>query len=465
MGHQFAPITVHPSVYDCLLVMSEGRPLLPRLRELSWSQKATTGREYLALISSTLCRLHLRIEERRGYHPLFSRHDLERGGEPRQREYAARWILDTILSRAVKLEHLTLDGFHHLAMLAPLARCRHLRTLDISSSLKNRNVEFSLLVSTLAGVTTLTRLDLTINKMWGANQDLFDLIPPRYFNSLETLRLIVNTGSYPGEPASIFGATDFPRLRNLSIRFNTERDASVDSPERALRHILLLPAPFAHIRALYVRLDIRIPIFPALRAHWLPGTGVRLSLLLLPLASLYGLQKLHVVSGTQTRISCVDDDIHAISRQWANLMTLAISLDTFSGNISVFALDHMLRSWPKLEVLCLPTLIDFTTLQCVRPHRNLRRLSILSLPPARHVKEVKDFAVYLSMQFPNLQTEQPFPHLTFPGEDQDGRWTPCHAWWLILDLVRQAQGIIQSRRSRDQTAGVLPAQVPFLQIN
>ena len=81
MGHQFAPITVHPSVYDCLLVMSEGRPLLPRLRELSWSQKATTGREYLALISTTLCRLHLRIEERRGYHPLFSRHDLERGGD------------------------------------------------------------------------------------------------------------------------------------------------------------------------------------------------------------------------------------------------------------------------------------------------------------------------------------------------------------------------------------------------
>lgn len=443
-GHRGRNIIIDPSVYGSLFHMNDSRPLLPRLREMSWSQRGSSDRRIVYLICPTLRRLHIRTKDgadnpRMSFYRSRYHRDIERRRykEPRRRDYVLRWILREVLPKGVNLEHLTLDGIHHFMLLAPVSRCPRLETLDLPSSLANWNMDVPQLISTLGGIARLTRLTMSVDQGWDIEEDV--LQPTiQQFESLETLHLSTRIVKKPQPPALVFATADCQRLRNLTIQFDTEDIEFLESS--CLRQVLRTPAGFAHMRTLYVRFQGPV--------DW-RSAPPQLSSFLLPLAPLHKLEQLYIVC-EETLFACTDEDIRLITRHWRNLSTFAATFMSQDGNPSARALDHIAHNWPRLEVLCLPSLRDLASFdKHLCPHHSLRHLGILSFVAYREIRsqedyiEVKNFAVYLSLQFPNLKTGQPFPARL--SNDVDHVWKQCHSWGKILEVVQQARSLIRQR--------------------
>ena len=437
--HHSRSIIVDLSVYECLSQMNDGKPLLPHLRELSWSQKGANDRRIIYLASPTLRRLHIQTKDgsenlRMVLHRSRYLRDIigrRRYKEPRRRDHALRCILREVLLRAVNLEHLTLDGVHHLATIAPVSSCPRVETLELRCSLANSTVDVPRLIATLGGLATLARLTMPVDQTWELEDDILQPSVHR-FESLETLCLSTRIGKKPQSPALAFATADCQRLRKLSMEFDTE-DASKPVLFSDLRQLLRLPAGFAHICTLHV--SFKEPI------KW-GSVPLRLSDFLLPLATLHKLEQLYLVS-EETLLACTDEDIRLLTRHWQNIKSFAATFLSQDGHPSVRALKHIVQGWPRLEVLCLPSLRDLAEFdKNVRPHVHLRHIGILSFVTHKDRAEVANFAVYLSLQFPSLVTERPFP---LRLGDSGYAWQPCHSWWKILEVVKQARSVIQRR--------------------
>lgn len=419
--------------------MNGGRPLLPRLREMSWLQKAASDKRIVYLICPELRRLHIRTRDGSGdprmtfFH---SRHhrDIERRRykEPRVRDYTLSLVLREVLPAAGNLEHLTLEGFHHLVMLVPVSGCPRLETLDLPSSLANRNVDVPQLISALGSIATLSRLTMPVNQEWELSEDFIHPMPPQ-FESLETLHLSTKIVEKPQPPALVFATANCPRLQNLTIVVNMEDMGIIASMD--LRQILRPPAGFVHMRTLYVRFQ-----GPKGLCDWRSVT-LQLSSFLLPLAPLHELEHLYLVC-ERAWFTCTDNDIRLITRHWPNLSTFAAIFRLPQGEYpSVRSLAYIAH-WPRLKVLCLPSLRNLANFDKVLyPHYDLRHFGIISCVEVQDSSEVKNFAVYLSLQFPNLQTAHPFPVRL--NDSVDYEWTMCHHWGKILDVVRQAKSVIE----------------------
>ena len=435
-------VVVDPFVYDYLSHMNNDKPLLPHLREMSWSQKSASDRRIVYLISPTLRRLRIRTHDGSD-NPgmLMYRSRYLRGVEhrrykaPRRRDDVLCWILREVLPRAVNLQHLTLDGFHHLMMLNPVSKCPRLETLELRSSLANSTVDVAQLVAVFGSIVTLSQLTMSVDQTWKLEEDVLQPVIS-LLESLETLHLSTRIGKEPQPPALMFSTANCQRLRKLSIEFDLE---DIDKPMKSsdLRHILRSPSGFAHIRILHVR--FKDPI------GW-SSVPLRLSEFFLPLSTLRQLEKLYLIC-EETLFTCTDNDIQCITHHWRNLTTFAVSFLSHGGNPSARALRHIAQGWPKLEVLCLPSLRDLAEFdKNMWPHLSLHRLDILSFVARRDCVELRNFAVYLAVQFPNLFTERPFPPRL---GDSDSKWQPCHSWWEILTVVKQAQLVIRQKYARE----------------
>lgn len=434
-------VVADPYVYDHLSHMNNDKPLLPHLREMSWSQKGASDRRIVYLIPPTLRRLHIRTHDGSDnprmlmYRSRYLR-DIERRRykEPRRRDHVLRWILREVLPKAVNLEHLTLDGFHHLTTLVPVSGCPRLETLEVRSSLANSTVDVSQLIATFGSLTTLSRLTMSVDQMLTLEEDVLQPVKP-LFESLYDLHLLTRIGQKPQPPALMFATAECRRLRKLSIEFDVE-DAGKLAESSDLHQILRLPSSFAHICILHVRLE---------ETRW-RSAPLQLSDLLSPLATLRKLEKLYLIC-EETLLACTDEDIRLITRHWWGLTTFAANFLPESGGPSVRVLNYIAQGWPKLEVLCLPSLRNLAEFdKNVQPHHSLRRLGILSFVAHRSCIEVGNFAVYLSLRFPNLFTERPFPPRL---GDSNYNWQPCHSWWKILAVVKQARSVIRRRYNWD----------------
>lgn len=441
--HHDQNVVISPMIYRSLSRMNGGGPLLPYLKEVSWSQKAAGDWGIVYLIPPTLRRL--RIQTRHGTDSrrmiLWAIGAIERGryNELQRRDHELCCILREIFSVARNLEHLTLDGFHHLPMLEPAVKCLHLQTLKLPSSFANPELNVPLLLSTLASIRTLRRLAMDIDQTWNFAGNIHQPMRCK-FECLEALylsTLIPNEVRHnPQSPALVFASVACRCLQNLSIKFDMiDLDEDVE-PSNFLK-LFQLPVGFTHIHTLQVHFE-----FPV---GW-SSVPPLLSDFLLPLATLYKLSRLYL-NFRGTMFVCTDQDIRLITRYWPMLTTFAATFlsQRESGQPSVRALDYVTQGWRRLEVLCLPSLQDLSDFKKrVCPHPHLRRIGILSsvITNLRGRAELGNFAVYLSLRFPNMLTEWPSP-VRFGEMDYD--WRVCHHWEMILELVGQARAIIASR--------------------
>ena len=123
---------VDASVYFHLYDLNEGRPLLPNLRELCWSQASYGDPRLLTLASPSLRRIHLEI-----YHHHQSNHPfLPQATPPSPQDYMLRGLLETILLKAHEVEEVVFvgPGWHSVA-LTPLGRWPKLRAVQTLSIL------------------------------------------------------------------------------------------------------------------------------------------------------------------------------------------------------------------------------------------------------------------------------------------------------------------------------------------
>ena len=255
---------------------------------------------------------------------------------------------------------------------------------------------------------------------------------------------------------ALLSAKDCSSLQSLMVWF---RHLDVQHPlfsipsGRLPPRVFQLPLSLLHLKEVHIHFE---------RPLCLHLETASLSAVLAPFASMHRLERFSL-DGGQTRFGCTDRDIDIMTGYWRRLRTLAVAFpvdSTLQTTPSVRALAHIAHGWPLLEVLCLPALLrlgDFTPFPSVVPHRALRQFNIVytgAIGPV-NLSEVKQFAVYLSIQFPNILPVASWDYSVNGTEPI--LWNPRVDWRRVLDLVQQALVIIRERRSGSSTSGSDPA--------
>ncbi|TFY54128.1 hypothetical protein EVJ58_g9037, partial [Rhodofomes roseus] len=323
-AHEFSGVYRHPvaaTLYHHLSIENSGKPLLPNLEELEWSQDQPLVTSLFFLLTPSLRRLTIYMREdpyARRYEESFD-----------QAIHAEEMLLNRVFTLSPRLGYLCLQGTWNRTDVFP-----EIPRID-SPSPAYRSLDFShfgslgMMLNKLADVHYLTFLSVTAVK----------LPPLEERPTFKHLRQLVVKEESPGSSATFLASAAFPKLRSRRLHMPDARipDALWQATAIALPHLRKLYVRRARSRHSPQPMDCSVA--DALRPPARPP------------GSAQGRDRLRRVGPGR-----VDDDVREITRSWPKLQVLKLSHHASSVRPSLHALACVERNCPDLTALALPNL-------------------------------------------------------------------------------------------------------------
>ncbi|KAH9833393.1 uncharacterized protein C8Q71DRAFT_909446 [Rhodofomes roseus] len=315
-AHEFSGVYRHPvgtTVHHHLSIENTGKPLLPNLEELEWSQDQPLVTSLFFLLTPSLRRLTIYMREdpyARRYEQSFD-----------QAIHAEQMLLNRVFTLSPRLGYLCLQGTWNRTDVFP-----EIPRID-SPSPAYRSLDFShfgslgMMVNKLADVPYLTFLSVTAVK----------LPPLEERPTFKHLRQLVVKEESPGSSATFLASAAFPKLRSLRLHMP---DARIPD---ALWQATAIALP--HLRKLYVR--------RARSRHSPQPMDCSVADALRPLLALVDLRRVEIDFGAWA-LDASDDDVREITRSWPKLQVLKLSHHASSVRLSLHALACVERNCPDL---------------------------------------------------------------------------------------------------------------------
>ncbi|KAH9927547.1 hypothetical protein B0H21DRAFT_763188 [Amylocystis lapponica] len=366
------PGAVDPAVKVITALASCSAPdesLFPSLTSLRWSQPSPFGRELLAFLSHTLCRLDVGV----------GRSQL---GLATSKDVTLDHLLGTLSIEAPFLQNLTLSGDATSASLQSVANIRHLTRLDISG------LDFTPdLLHVCAGIDRLMELSMSLRDL--SHDAELNFPDSSAFSTLHSLTIVGPFASI----ARVLPILLSPHLHTLSLT------AQSTQPQRwtdCADLLELLPTHSPYLRTLSLKTALAPPS---------SGTALRLLDACAPLLALHALASVDLAfRGCCTPLAAPDADIAALARAWPALAhcTLAFPLASApDAGPTLTALCALSLHCPALHTLQLPLAATMVPRWTPPEMHGLRRLLVVG--PGKPVADPLGVARFLASVFPQVE--------------------------------------------------------------
>ena len=378
-----------------------GKTFLPALRELHWEIMLSTSVELALLVSPSLQKLTLRINNR-------INHDQD------HRTTDLNALLCNIVPRMSSLTYLRIDG---------------LKTRDFFSILAP--------IHSLAG---LIELDLRSNPAV-ANLDMLKLLAG--MNGLECLTLPAIALSEDSFPEFC----GFPKLRSieiLSIAADTALKVfNMFHPETVVYCILENKEEYwssDQLLAVCESLAERCPKIEELSISSLVDNLDTLKDALAPLTKMRSAREVDLILLGDNTVHISESLIRSFATSWSHLVSLELSCNNARGTLSSRVLVAFADACPQLHGLYLPildfpqTVVEEVSTFPIRTHG----LEVLLVQNPR-VKKADICALILDRLFSNIDVE------TIEGHCPQYGWSSSPEWDLVLQSLSFCQA---ARRNR-----------------
>ena len=407
---------ISPAVWSHIGRLASGKPLLPNLREISWSWTSIQCFALPHIIPPSLRHLTVSVSITHSYD------SMENGTQ--ESEAAFRMMLLAVFSIAPELASLAIISAKNA--LAPIGKLHHLQKLTFDEHSKVNANE----LHALAALRALKHLKL-------GQADISGVIHPPFagcgFNNLETLSV-----EFHPQTAHMYEVFSCPQLDSLDIkRYPATTSLSFhDTCQRWARSFPSLRnihCDFVHVS--HPKNDNREALGRAISPLFAIPTisSVRLGLV-------------------RSHFTVSDADIHDIARAWPGLVTLQLSLRPPSfEQLSMASLIHLARNCPQLKTLhLLPLMFTQTALEDVE-----------SFPLLDHgLRELNIEQVRLDWEQYSLSAlllDRIFPHLDVNARDimadpSGGSRRLERCVWLCQQARRQQEQRVRCHAAQDSSS-------------
>ncbi|GBE77880.1 predicted protein [Sparassis crispa] len=390
---------IHPSVFLHLHELSQGVPLLPALRHLTW-QRARSPDPAATLFSSP----SLRVVDISLHQPdwgLFEDVHIGEDGEV----HAVRILLHNIAAEAPSLESLKFSGVLPSQLASFIIQFRHLRHLDFSMA-------GAVDVETLRALSAIDALVYLNIYMGGVAENT--MLSEAAFQSLESLTV---SGSFDSI-GFVLGSIQSTVLHDISIVANIPH-----APEESLFYSVLLQNKFS--RSLR-RLHMRLPVTTC------RNESADAITIISPLLHVKGMENLHLEF--DGRMLLRDKDIDSMASSWPYLqhfylMHRSVDCDPSLRSLVSFATHCLNLKELAFVVDARPPLSATPTLTTPHPLRSLRLLGNVRLD-----KDSASIAPFIRSLFPSLQ------HFEAYAWDPQANATWVNIQYAIPSLKRKKTG-------------------------